>query len=62
MMTRKEVINSAAMAVGVSTRGVTLVDVIDQHGIANSSVVRVYVHGVYICTRQVEEKGSYSAI
>lgn len=47
-MTRKELINRAAMTLSVSTRGIKLVDNED-------GSVDVYVHDVYICTRKVED-------
>ena len=48
-MTRKEVINSAAMAVGVSTRFVELKDSNEE------GYVHIYVLGKYLCSRKIED-------
>jgi hypothetical protein len=50
MMSRTEVINSAAMAVGVSTRFVELRDSTED------GYVHVYVLGKYICSRRVQQE------
>lgn len=47
-MTRKELINCTAQAVGVSTIGITLVDI-------KEGWVNVYAYERYVGTRRVEE-------
>ena len=48
-MTKQELINRVQTTFGISTMGIKVVD-------NDNGSVDVYVHGVYICTRQIEEE------